>query len=142
MSEQNVELWRAGLEAFIRASAESDWERWLTGMKEGLDPDIEWDASEVPMPDLVGIYRGREAAVRWWREWLEAWETIEFDYELVDAGDRVVLLADQKMRGRSTGIEVSVGKYAHVATFKDGLMVHYKIYASQSEALEAAGLSE
>jgi SnoaL-like domain len=126
----------------MRASAESDWEAWLTRMEETLYPDIELDASESPMPDLVGIYRGREAVVRWWREWLEAWETIEFDYELVDAGDRVVLLLDQKMRGRSTGIEVPIGKYAQVATFRNGLMVHWKVYLSQSEALEAAGLSE
>ena len=46
------------------------------------------------------------------------------------------------MRGRSTGIEVSLGKHAWVTTFKDGLMVHTKLYMSQSEALEAAGLRE
>ncbi|MGC1799612.1 MAG: hypothetical protein WA701_04430 [Solirubrobacterales bacterium] len=46
------------------------------------------------------------------------------------------------MRGRSTGIEVSLGKHAFVTTFKDGLMVHTKLYMSQSEALEAAGLRE
>ena len=41
--------------------------------------------------------------------------------ELVDAGDRVVALIDQRMRGRSTGIELPFGKYAHVYTFRDGL---------------------
>jgi hypothetical protein len=46
------------------------------------------------------------------------------------------------MRGRSTGIEVPLGKYAHVYTFKNGLIVHWKLYESQSEALEAVGLSE
>jgi len=46
------------------------------------------------------------------------------------------------MRGRSSGIEVPMGKYAQVATFRDGLMVHWKLYTSQSEALEAVGLSE
>ena len=34
------------------------------------------------------------------------------------------------------------GKHAHVYTFRDGLIVHWKLYMSQSEALEAAGLSE
>ena len=90
----------------------------------------------------VAVYRGIEAVRQFWREWLAAWETVEFEYELVDAGDRVVALLDQRMRGRSTGIEVSLGKYAQVATFRDGLMVHWKLYPSQSEALEAVGLSE
>lgn len=46
------------------------------------------------------------------------------------------------MRGRVTGIEVPLGKHAFVATFRNGLMVHNKLYMSQAEALEAAGLSE
>ena len=35
-----------------------------------------------------------------------------------------------------------MGNYAHVATFENGLVVRWKFYASQSEALEAVGLSE
>ena len=45
------------------------------------------------------------------------------------------------MRGRSTGIEMPFGRFAWVSTFRDGLIVHLKLYMSQSEALEAAGLS-
>ena len=78
----------------------------------------------------------------WWQEWLAAWETLRFEYELIDAGDSVVMLLSQRMRGRSTGIEVPMGNYAHVATFKNGRIVHWKFYGSQSEALEAVGLSE
>lgn len=103
------------------------------------DPDIEWDAPEGLLPDIGGVYRGKEAVRRFWREWLAAWEIVEFEYELVDAGDRVVALIDQRMRGRSTGIEVPFGKYAHVLTFRAALIVHWKVYMSQSEALEAVG---
>jgi hypothetical protein len=53
-----------------------------------------------------------------------------------------VALIDQRMRGRSTGIEVPLGKYARVSTFRDGLIVRWKLYLSQSEALEGVGLSE
>jgi hypothetical protein len=83
----------------------------------------------------------KDAVRQWWREWLAAWETVDFEYQLLDAGDRVVALIDQRMRGRSTGIEVNLGKYAHVATFRDGI-VHWKVYLSQSDALEAAGLRD
>ena len=111
-------------------------------MAELWDPEIEWDASGSALPDIGGVYRGIEAVRGFWREWLAAWEIVEFEYELVDAGDRVVVLLDQRMRGRSTGIEVPLGKYAQVATFRDGLMVHWKAYVSQAEALEAVGLRE
>jgi uncharacterized protein len=134
MSQQNVELVREAFEVFLAGKSE-----FGVGLS---DPEIEWDASEVPAPDIGGVYRGPEGVRQFWREWLAAWETVQFDYELVEAGDRVVALIDQRMRGRSTGIEVPFGKYARIYTFKDGLIVHWKLYMSQSEALLAVGLSQ
>lgn len=75
------------------------------------------------------------------REWFAAWETLEFDYEMIDAGDRVVLLIDQRMRGRSSGVEVPIGRYAQIATFRDGLMIHWKVYMSQAAALAEVEMS-
>jgi ketosteroid isomerase-like protein len=141
MSQENVEIMRVLADYFLE-SARSDREPWLARVEDAMDPAIEWDASEALAPDLVGVYRGKDAVIRWWPQWLEAWETVESEYEFVDAGDQVVALLDQRMRGRITGIEVSLGKYAHLARFKDGRMVHWKLYMSQSKALEAAGLSE
>ena len=142
MSRENVELWRASIEDFLAGTRERDREAMLAKLSELWDPDIEWDVSGAAVPDIEGVYRGKEAVLGFWRDWLAAWETTHFEYELLDAGDRVVLLLDQRMLGRSTGIEVSFGKYAQVATFRDGLMVHFKLYLSQSDALEAVGLSE
>ena len=145
MSQENVELVRAAVENFVSGKGEFDTEGMLTKMPdEGLfDLEIEWDASEVPVLDISGVYRGIEAVRQYWREWFAAWEIVQYDFELVDAGDRVVALFDnQRMRGRSTGIEVPVPKYATVMTLRDGLCVHWKLYMNQSEALEAVGLSE
>ena len=72
------------------------------------------------VPEMRGVFRGKEAVRRWWREWLGAWETVEFEYELLDAGNRVVALIDQRMRRRSIGIEVSRGKYAQVGCYGTG----------------------
>ena len=144
MSQANVDLWRASIED-ARAgisTGEFDREATISKMAELYDPEIEWDASESPVFDMRGVFRGPEAVRQFWRGWLAAWETVQFEYELLDAGDRVVALIDQRMRGRSTSIELPFGKYAAVYTFRDGLMVHYKFFASQSEALEAVGLSE
>jgi hypothetical protein len=146
VSERDLESWRQSIEELLACEGDADWEPWLDSASEIWDPDIEWDisaaAGEAPDQDEGGIYRGREAVRRFWRQWLAAWETLEFEYELVDAGDTVVVLLDQRVRGRSSGIEVPMGKYAQVATFRNGLMVHFKIFASQSEALKAVGLSE
>lgn len=141
MPRRNVDLWRASIEDIrsdIRASAdEFDGEAMIIKMSQLWDADIEWDVSEAETLDASGIYRGIEGARQWWREWLAAWETLRFEYELVDAGDRVVWLLDLRMRGRSTGIEVARGKHAWVATFSGGLIVRQKLYQSQCKALAA-----
>jgi ketosteroid isomerase-like protein len=145
MSQENVERARSVIEDFVAGKGEFDAEGMLIKLpdEEFLDPEIEWDASETPVLDISGVYRGIEAVREYWRVWFAAWEVLPYDFEVVDAGDRVVALFDhQRMRGRSTGIEVPVPKYAAVMTFRDGRCVHWKLYMSQSEALGAVGLSE
>jgi hypothetical protein len=142
MSLENVELARAGIESFLAGTSESARKDMLSRSAEGWDPEIELDASETPVFDIGGVYRGPEAVKRFWREWLAAWETIRSDYELVDAGERVVMLFDMRMRGRSTGIDVPLGKVAWVFTYRGGLLIHQKLYMGQSEALKAVGLEE
>jgi hypothetical protein len=142
MSRENVEIVLEAVEAFRASTSESDREGMLSKIAERWDPEIELDFSEGPVLDITGVYRGRDAVGRFWQEWLAAWETLQFDYELVDAGERVVNLFDLRVRGRSTGIEMPLGKLAWVSTLRDGLVIHLKFYVSQSEALKAAGLSE
>jgi hypothetical protein len=134
MSQENVELLRRAMQEFL--AGDRDFGAGL------VHPDVEWDASDMDLLDTTGFYRGPEGVREFWRKWLSAWETVQFEYELVEAGDRVVALFDQRMRGRSSGIEVALGKYAHVYTFRDGLIVHFKLYRNQAEALAAAGLGE
>ena len=144
MSQENVELWRVSIEE-IRAGISSgafDREATVSKMTELLSPEIELDTSEGPALDARGVYRGVEAARQFWREWFAAWEALHFEYELVDAGDRVVFLLDLRLRGRSTGIEVPFGKHAWVAEFRNGLIVQQKLYMCQTEALNAVGLVE
>ena len=140
MSQENVELYRSFMED-VRAGTSDDPEAAISKMAERWDPEIEQDASDAPPLDLTGVCRGTEAVRQWWREWFGAWEALQFEYELVEAGDRVIALLDLRMRGRSTGIEVTLGKHAWVNTFRDGLIVQSKLYMSQSEALKAVGLS-
>ena len=80
---------------------------------------------------------------RFWREWLAAWETVQFEYQLVDAGDSVVALVDQWMRGRSTGIEMPLGEVRadlHVSG-RAGRPLE-ALHEPIAGSLEAVGLSE
>lgn len=143
MSEENVEIWRANIEGQLaELTSGASPEATISKMAEIWDPEIELDATKGEVLDLNRVYRGAEEVRQFWQSWFAAWETVQFEYELADAGDRVVMLLDLRMRGRSTGIEMPFGKFAWVGAFKDGLLVNVKLYMSQSEALEATGLSE
>jgi ketosteroid isomerase-like protein len=143
VSRENVEIARAYFAEIARASRKDfDPEATTSKIAGFWSPEIEWDTSGGPVLEISGVYQGIDGARQWCREWFSAWEALHFEYEVVDAGDRVVTLLDLRMRGRSSGIEVALGKHAWVITFRDGLMVRVKLYMNQSEALEAAGLSE
>ena len=134
MSQENVERLREAFENFL--AGKSEWGAEL------LDPNVEWDGTNALIFDIDRVYHGQEGVRQYWREWLAAWETMQFEYELVDAGDRVVQLFDMRMRGRSTHIEIPFGNIAWIYTYRDGRVIHQKLYMSHSEALEAVGLSE
>ena len=133
MSQENVQLTEEGFEAFRSDNTHNDISRW--------HPEIELDCP-MSLPDIGGVYKGRDAVLKWWNDWLAAWELVQFDYELIDAGEQVVALVDQRMRGRSSGIEIPLGKYAHVLTYRNGLLVRWKFYSRQSDALKAVELEE
>ena len=143
MSQENVETWRANLEALrAQLAPGASPEAAISTLAEIWGPQVELDATNATALDLKQVYHGADEVRQFWQEWLSAWETLSFDYELVDAGERVVALLDMRMRGRSTGIDVPFGKFGWVSRFRDGLIVHVKLYMSQSDALEAVGLSE
>jgi ketosteroid isomerase-like protein len=104
-----------------------------------LAEDIEWDASEIALPDLGdGVMRGYEGVRKFWVSWLEAWDDVSFEYSLREAGDKVLVLIHQRNQG--TKITLPPMDYAQIWTFADGEVVHWKLYLDQREALRAAGL--
>jgi ketosteroid isomerase-like protein len=78
------------------------------------------------------------------RRWFEAWDDLQFDVaDLLDnGGDVVVLIRNQRQRGRSTGIWTDLPPYAQVFTLRDGTLVQWRTFQDQESALEAVGLSE
>jgi ketosteroid isomerase-like protein len=60
--------------------------------------------------------------------------------ELIDLGDRLVLVADMPMRAQASGVALAQ-TYASVWTLKGGRVIRVDDYLNHSEALEAVGLS-
>jgi ketosteroid isomerase-like protein len=148
MSQENVEIVQLMIEGFRNRdrTAEGGFGgRDLALLAEALHPEIEWDATRTPMDGLRGMYHGLDGVAEFWRSWLEAWDTVEFDDpELIDAGDYVFIwIENQKMRGKGSGVEVDFPyPYGWVLTFRDMKIVRAVVYTDKREALKAAGVSE
>jgi ketosteroid isomerase-like protein len=131
MSQENVELVRRHLDA------------WLSGDNETAlgyyDPEVEFDASVRPEGQ---VYRGHEGVAEAMRVWTGAWEdwSVEFE-QMIDAGDKVLVIARESGRGKGSGVEVEQKAFA-VFTVREGKIVHWKGFVNRSDALEAAGLSQ
>jgi hypothetical protein len=61
--------------------------------------------------------------------------------ELIDLGDRIVLLADLPTRAQASGVPFT-GKIATVTVLKGGKAIRVQAYFDHAEALEAVGLTE
>jgi ketosteroid isomerase-like protein len=111
-------------------------------------PEIEWHSrgptgSPLLWADFEPVYHGHEGVRNFWRTWFAAWETVDFDYEeFIDAGERVVTILSQRLRGRTSGIELEWNSYAQVWTIRDERIVRVEFFPSRSDALEAAGVRE
>jgi hypothetical protein len=133
MSEENVETARRGYEHFT-ATGEL--------LEEIFHPDFVLDMSTFRgWPErqrYEGIEGIREFVATWFGTWDEGWE---FDVtELREFGnDGVLALIHHRGQSRESGVPVEA-QIAHVLTFKDGLQIGLRAYASHAEGLEAAGL--
>ena len=129
MSQENVEIIRRGYVHF------------LATREIRAHPDLVWDVSRLDWPDQQ-IYSGVEGAMQFNAEWADAWDDWEFEVlDYLDAGERVVVIVNQRGRAKATGIPVDM-RFAQVWSFRDGRAIRMQMYASVDEALEAAGLSE
>ncbi len=133
MSQDNVERWRRGLDAFNRG----DRAAWLAL----CDPKVEWSPPlEWPEPATV---RGREAVWDFMIEVNEPWEQGAYEeIELIEAGaDRIAARLGRPVRGATSGIDAKF-EYWCVATFRDETICRLDWFSDRADALKAAGLSE
>jgi len=81
-----------------------------------------------------------EISRRWFARWLGAWENYTARVEeLIDAGDRVVVVHHERGRGRGSGVEVD-NRSANVFDVSCGKIVRRRPFPDRSQALDAVGL--
>jgi ketosteroid isomerase-like protein len=129
MSEQNVDIVRRIHEAAGRRDAATVLSLY--------DPEVELDASRVQIVGFMGyeVYRGHAGLRSFFREWHEAWENVEYDFdELIDAGDRVVSVVTRRARGRASGARVE-WSLALSWTVRDGRVTRLVWFPTREAAL-------
>src|SRR3954452_25347612 len=132
MSEENVEIVRRSLDAFLRGD--------FNGAMRVFHPEIAFDVTHT-MPDGQ-VYMGHDGFRTGLRRWLGAWDeyALEVD-EYVDAGDSVVIFLRESGRGKGSGMSTEQS-VAAVWTLHDSEVVRVTPFLDRSAALEAVGLQE
>jgi ketosteroid isomerase-like protein len=129
MSQENVELVRRGMQS-------------VEAFRSLLDEYVVWDLREYPIPDLDGVYVGRDVVIKAAGHWWGAWGDYRIDAEeLIDAGSSVVVVVHERGRGRGSGAPFEQ-RFAQVWTFARARIIRWEMFPDKDAALEAAGLSE
>jgi ketosteroid isomerase-like protein len=131
MSRENVELARRAFQAFN--------DRDLDAVLAGLDEEVE---AFPRLAAVEGGYRGHDGVRRWWAQLLDAFPDFHVEIlEVRDLGDRMVLTL--RLRGHGAGSDTPIdATHWQVTQLRDGKVIRWRVYTSESEALEAVGLSE
>jgi ketosteroid isomerase-like protein len=135
MSEQNVEIVHRFQEAVGRGDRESTARL--------IHPEVEWHTMAAPLLGVEAV-RGRD-------------ETVSFIFDRIPEGiedfkptvDRISELPDGRLiavghyagRGVSSGAAIEITSAA-IYRFEGGMIASFQDFASEAEALQAAGLGE
>ena len=134
MSQENVEIVRQGLDAWVRRDVPGLSRTWDPGIVLDMTHWRDWPEAE---------YHGRERVLSFMNEWLDMWDDYEVGVEdVIPAPDgRVVSFYWHRGRGRDSGLQMEF-RGALVTTLRDGKVTRLAYYSDRAEALEAVGLQE
>jgi ketosteroid isomerase-like protein len=134
MSQENVERVRKAMEAMNGG----DFDAALNL----AHPDIEWQTLDA-FPD-AGTYRGSEEVLSFFQTWLDAFRGFRLHLEKYEAVDEHRVLARLRVSGEGveSGVAVESPPFFQLLEYRDGLLIRARMFQTESEALEVAGLSE
>jgi ketosteroid isomerase-like protein len=127
MSQENVEIVRAALDAYDRGDLEA-----LRNLA-ASDCEVDWSRSIGPQRGVYGVDEALKILPG------AAFESVRNEAEeFIDAGDHVITPVIGHFQGRD-GIEVTA-RFTYLWTFQDRACVRITLYQERREALKAAGL--
>jgi ketosteroid isomerase-like protein len=132
MSEENLQVVRAGFDAFSRGDTPA--------MLKLVDPSVVF----TPIPETPDIqsFHGHEGLVQGIAQSTEIWDDFSFELnEMRDLDDHVLASFRWWGRGPGSGIEVEADIWA-LFSLRNAKIVRWQFFPSEQQALEAAGLSE
>ncbi len=130
VSQENVDAVRR-----IHAVWEAEGSPVPSGL---LDPEIEW----VNPPDAVeaGARQGIDAFGTAVDTLAETFDGVRAQLdELLDMGDRIVVVATLHGRGRGSGADIE-RRQGYIWTFRDGKAIRFEWFSTPDAALRAAGV--
>ena len=135
MSQENLEVARRFNKS---AASKAEMLAALPSMVGLCDPEVEWTQRGGEE-----TARGREGVREALERWLESFDDYRFEAQrFVDCGrDQVLVVGLEVGTGARSCAEVRSLNY-ELLTIRDSLIVRYREFYDESEALQAAGLSE
>ena len=105
-----------------------------------VDPNVEiiWpETGRWAFPDLRGTHHGHDGWRRVWRAIHDPLDVAVRPEEIIDAGDRLLLIADATVLGTGSGVRVS-GPLIALQTFHGGRIVREQYFNEREDALKTA----
>jgi ketosteroid isomerase-like protein len=132
-------VWRANRLAY-EAFNRHDFEAPLVHCHPEAEFHIPSELAELGLGEP--LIRGTGEYLRFLNAWWSAWDGLRVQpRELIDLGDRQLMLGETGGRGRGSGIAVAQ-PYASLNTIEGGSMIRHQGYFDHGEALAAAGIEE
>ena len=134
MSQENVERVREA----VAALSDGDTASALNL----AHPEIEWQTLDT-FPD-AGTYRGPEEVLSFYRTWLDTFKGFRLHMERCEELDEHRVLGRFRVSGEGaeSGVAVESPPFFQLMEFRDSLLIRARMFQTESEALEAAGLRD
>jgi ketosteroid isomerase-like protein len=128
VSEENVEI--------VKRALAYEYE----GVGDRADAESIFDPNVVLNPADEKPSSGYDAMRDDMKRWASAFDDLRVTFEeIIDAGDRVLVVAHHEGRGQKSGIEVDT-RFYEVYSVRDGKVSRVDEFTDRASALEAAGL--
>lgn len=134
MSQENVEVVRAGFRAFERGDVEA--------VLELCDEEIEI-VQPAELPGVSPRQHGHTGVLEAFAIWPEQWDDFRVEVlDVVDLGeDRVLATTLQRGRGRDSGVPVET-RFSFLFSVRAGKIAEWRMFMREEDALDAVGRRE